>query len=77
MQLPVYEYDQVLTCEELESAAIQLIELIKTIPFWKPIKKWKYKVALQIVDDLHIALHEKTKKMEAIRKMEDPNEKDS
>lgn len=74
MEPPVYEYDQVLTCAELESVATQLVVLIDNIPFWRPIEKWKYKIALQTVDDLHIAMHKKESAMKAMRQMEEQNE---
>jgi hypothetical protein len=74
MEPPVYEYDQVLTCGELENVGAQLVILIDSIPFWRFIEKWKYKIALHTVDDLHLAMHKKQESMKLMRQMEEPNE---
>lgn len=71
---PLYEAFQVLTCGEMESIAAQLVAYIDAIPKWKWIERWKYKIALQTVDDLHIAMHKKEEKMKEMRKMEDTDE---
>lgn len=72
METPLYEYDQVLTCPELTNVTEQLVAIFDMTPKWQFISRFKLKIQIATVIELHQALHIKTQLMSKYK--ETPNE---
>lgn len=72
METPLYEYDQVLTCPELTNVTEQLAAIYDVTPKWKLITRFKLRIQISVVVELHQALHLKTQLMNNHKEI--PNE---
>lgn len=69
METPLYEYDQVLTCPELSNVTEQLVAIYDITPKWKYITRFKLRIQIATVAELHQALHLKTQLMNNHKEM--------
>lgn len=70
----LFDYSEVLTCRDMDSILAGAIIQLKHVPWFRPIEKYKLKIAIQIIADIHYMLHKKEQDLRVLKDLEEKNE---